>query len=248
MLTVSLTHHAKQIKKNGGDYMPKIFIDAGHGGKDSGAVNGNIFEKDIALKIALKLNETLKSRGFQTQLSRSADVFIELNERARKANNFGSDILVSVHLNSAANAQASGIETLVYSYNGQNKKLGDDIQNALIAATNAKNRGVKERPELVVLNSTKMLAVLVECGFLCNVNEKNLLVTDAYQNKIADAITDGISKYYSLEVASVVNSVDEALKILQNKGVINSPEYWFKAVDVVKHLDELFINVAKKIG
>ena len=143
--------------------MPKIFIDAGHGGKDPGAVNGNVFEKDIALKISLKLNEILKSRGFQTQLSRTSDVFIELNERARKANNFGSDIFVSVHLNSAANTQANGIENLVYSYNGQNKKLGDDIQNALIMAINAKNQGVKERPELAVLNSTKIPAVLIEC-------------------------------------------------------------------------------------
>lgn len=228
--------------------MPKIFIDAGHGGKDSGATNGNTFEKDIALKIALKLNNILKLRGFQTQLSRTTDVFVELYERAKKANNFASDIFVSVHLNSAANADASGIETLVYSYDGQNKKLGDDIQNALIAATNAKNRGVKERPDLVVLNSTKMPAVLVEVGFISNTSEKNLLVTDSYQSKIASAIADGISKYFGLEVIKMVNSVDEALKILKDKGVINSPDYWLKAIDVVKYLDTFIINIAKKIS
>lgn len=228
--------------------MLKIFIDAGHGGKDSGATNGNTFEKDIALKIVLKLNEILKSRGFQTQLSRTTDVFVELNERAKKANNFASDIFVSIHLNSAANADASGIETLIYSYAGQNKKLGDDIQNALIAATNAKNRGVKERPDLAVLNSTKMPAVLVEVGFISNTNEKNLLVTDAYQNKIAGAIADGILKYYGMEMIKMVNSVDEALKFLKDKGVINSPDYWLKAIDVVKYLDAFIINVAKKIN
>ncbi len=59
--------------------MPKIFIDAGHGGKDSGATNGNIFEKDIALKIILKLNKILKSRNFQIP----TDVFVELNESAK---------------------------------------------------------------------------------------------------------------------------------------------------------------------
>ena len=104
--------------------MPKIFIDAGHGGKDPGTTNSNVFEKDIALKIALKLNEILKSRGFQTQLSRTTDVFVELKERAQKANQFNADIFISVHLNSAANVQASGIETLVYSYDNQNKMLG----------------------------------------------------------------------------------------------------------------------------
>ena len=54
--------------------MPKIFIDAGHGGKDPGAVNGDIYEKDIALQIALKLNNALKNNGFETSMSRSTDV------------------------------------------------------------------------------------------------------------------------------------------------------------------------------
>ena len=170
--------------------------------------------------------------------------------KVQKTNNFTSDIFVSVHLNCATNAYDSWIETLIYSHIGQNQKLGDDIQNALIAATNAKNRGVKERPDLAVLNSTKMPAVLVlvEVGFISNTSEKNLLVTDSYQSKIAGAIADGILKYYGLEVIKMVNSVDEALKILKDKGVINSPDYWLKAVDVVKYLDAFIINVAKTIN
>ena len=78
--------------------MPKIFIDAGHGGKDPGAVNGDIYEKDIALQIALKLNTALKNNGFETAMSRSTDVFIPLTERAQKANNFNADIFISLHL------------------------------------------------------------------------------------------------------------------------------------------------------
>lgn len=225
----------------------KLFIDAGHGGNDPGATNLNTFEKNIALQIALKLNKALQARGFQTQLSRTTDVFVELNERARKANTFNADVFISIHLNSASNAQATGIETLVYSYDGQNKKLADDIQSALIKATGANNRGVKERPELVVLNSTKMPAVLIECGFLSNGKDKSLLITDAYQNKIADAIANGISKYYGMEVSNVVNSLEDALKVLEDKGIINSPDYWLKAVDVVKYLEEFIINVAKNI-
>lgn len=233
--------------------MPKIFIDAGHGGKDSGATNGNYFEKDIALKIALKLNEMLELKGFKTQLSRTTDVFVELNERAKKANQFNADIFVSIHLNSATNSSANGIETLVYKNQGKNYVLGANIQNELIQTMSATNRGIKERPELCVLNSTKMPAVLIEVGFLSNAREKSFLVLDAYQNKIALAIANGILKYFGMEDKTVseskeIKTVDEALKILKNRGVINSLGYWLKAVDVVKYLDELIINVARKIG
>lgn len=117
----------------------------------------------------------------------------------------------------------------------------------------ATNRGIKERPELCVLNSTKMPAVLIEVGFLSNAREKSFLVLNAYQNKIALAIANGILKYFGMEDKTVseskeIKTVDEALKILKNRGVINSPDYWLKAVDVVKYLNELIINVARKIG
>ena len=112
--------------------MPKIFIDAGHGGKDPGAVNGDIYEKDIALQIALKLNTALKNNGFETAMSRSTDVFIPLTERAQKANNFNADIFISLHLNSSTNSNAEGIEFLVYENKGVNNKLASNIQNELI--------------------------------------------------------------------------------------------------------------------
>lgn len=230
--------------------MRKIFLDAGHGGSDPGASNNTIHEKDIALKITLKLNDILKKGGFQTELSRTTDVFIALSERAKKANNFGSDVFVSIHLNSAANKTANGIETLVYENKGTNNKLASSIQNELITATNATNRGIKERCDLVVLNSTKMPAVLIETGFLSNKTEKNLLVTETYQNKIAQAIANGILQYLGKAVESVseIKNVDEALKILQDKGIVNSPEYWLKAVDTVKYLDSLILNMANKLN
>ena len=230
--------------------MPKIFIDAGHGGKDPGAVNGDIYEKDIALQIALKLNNALKNNGFETSMSRSTDVFIPLVERAQKANNFGADFFVSIHLNSAENSSANGIETLVYENKGVNNQLASNIQNELIKIKGVTNRGIKEQKELVVLNSTKMPAVLIEAGFISNFNERTLLLYNSYQKGIAQAITNGICRYFKKEVKNMakIQNVQEALKILHEKGVINSVDYWVKAASVVKYLDMLIINMANKIS
>ncbi|MBR6301185.1 N-acetylmuramoyl-L-alanine amidase [bacterium] len=230
--------------------MPKIFIDAGHGGKDPGAVNGDIYEKDIALQIALKLNNALKNNGFETSMSRSTDVFIPLAERAKKANKFGADFFVSIHLNSAGNSSANGIETLVYENKGVNNQLATNIQNELIKITGATNRGIKEQKKLVVLNSTKMPAVLIEVGFISNFSEGTLLLFNSCQKGIAQAITNGICKYFKKEVKGMakVENVQDALKILHEKGVINSVDYWVKAVDIVKYLDALIINMANKIS
>lgn len=244
-----LTYQARQIKKNGDDYMPKIFIDAGHGGKDPGAVNGDIYEKDIALQIALKLNNALKNNGFQTAMSRSTDVFIPLTERAQKANNFNADIFISLHLNSSTNSNAEGIEFLVYENKGVNNKLASNIQNELIKIKGIVNRGIKERKDLAVLNSTRMPAILIEVGFISNNRELTLLRNDIYQNQIVQAINNGICNFFGAVVKSMVKvqNVQDALKILHEKGVINSIDYWVKAADIVKYLDTLIINMANKL-
>ena len=210
------------------------------------------------MQIALKLNNALKNNGFQTAMSRSTDVFIPLTERAKKANNFSADIFVSIHLNSSANKTASGIETLVYKNQGVNNKLATSIQNELINSTNITNRGIKERPDLVVLNSTKMSAVLVEVGFISNEKEKDLLIKSEYQDKIAQAIAKGMLNDLGLKLVQTKNDkevesmteikdVKEAIKKLQDKGVISSPDYWINAVNVVKYLDTLIINMANKL-
>ena len=229
--------------------MPKIFIDAGHGGKDPGAVNGDIYEKDIALQIALKLNTALKNNGFETAMSRSTDVFIPLTERAQKANNFNADIFISLHLNSSTNSNAEGIEFLVYENKGVNNKLASNIQNELIKIKGIVNRGIKERKDLAVLNSTRMPAILIEVGFISNNRELTLLRNDIYQNQIVQAINNGICNFFGAVVKSMVKvqNVQDALKILHEKGVINSIDYWVKAADIVKYLDTLIINMANKL-
>lgn len=170
-----------------------IVIDAGHGGKDPGAVNGTKYEKVANLQIAKKVGEKLKEKGYNVKYTRSKDVYFSLQERCRMSNNWGADAFVSIHLNSATNKDAKGIETLRYPNVGQQTKdLAENVQTELVAALGWKNRGVKTRSDLYVLKKTVASAVLIECGFISNDEEAKKLFSSTYQNKIATAITKGV--------------------------------------------------------
>lgn len=184
----------------------RIVIDAGHGGKDSGAVNGATFEKDINLAIAKKLKAFLQYNGYTVIMTREDDRFITLNNRCRIANDNKSNLFISIHTNAASAKSAHGIETILYSLKGANKKLGDAIQSNLIKETAATNRGVLENSNLRVLNGTTMVAALVEVGFISNDAEMKKLLTDDYQNKLAKAIAKGVCSFYGMEYVEKTNS------------------------------------------
>ena len=170
-----------------------IVLDAGHGGKDPGAVNGTKYEKVAALAIAKKVGAKLKEKGFNVKYTRSKDVYFTLEERCRMSNNWNADAFVSIHLNAATNKSAKGIETWRYQNVGSTtKKLADEVQTELIAATGAKNRGVKTTTSLYVLKHTKASACLIECGFISNDEECKKLFSNTYQEKLATAIAKGI--------------------------------------------------------
>lgn len=214
----------------------KICIDAGHGGIDSGAVGYGYKEKDLTLVLATKLNKKIKS----SVMTRTSDVSMALIKRANYANLQFCDLFLSIHINSAPNSQANGIETLVYSNMGDNHRFAELLQSKMVAATGARNRGIKERPELVVLRSTNMIAALVEVGFISNEKELLLLLDSDYQDKIVNALADAIDTYCN-DITYV-----EAINILRDNGILNSPEYWLKTVPQVKYLDTLLINMAKR--
>lgn len=228
----------------------KICIDAGHGGHDPGATNNGFKEKDLALEIALDLNKTLKSSipYIETILTRTTDRFVPLSERCKIANENNCDIFISIHLNSAINKQASGTETLVYKNTGEARKLAELVQRNLCSSLQAKDRGIKEYPDLAVLNGTKMPALLIEVGFISNGEELGKLITEAYKHKISFEITKAIKKYLGVEdEMEEIKNAQDAIKVLSDKGIINSPDYWLKAIDVVKYLDSLIINFANYI-
>ena len=191
----------------------KICIDPGHGGKDPGATNGSVYEKNINLAVALKLKKLLIERGLEVLLTRETDVYNTVNEKAKMANTYGADLFVSIHCNSATVAQANGTETLVYSLEGESFRLGNIIQDKLIEHLKRANRGVKARKDLAVLNSTKMPAVLVELAFISNDAEMRLLINDKFQEAAAQAICEGILSYAGLEDGEMVekryNTIEE---------------------------------------
>lgn len=167
-----------------------VVIDAGHGGSDFGATYNGRMEKDDNLNLALAVGDILKQNGINVYYTRTSDVYNTPFEKAVMANNSGADFFVSIHRNSVPQSNTStGVETLVYNDEGIKADMARNI-NANLAALGFGNRGVIERPNLVVLRRTKMPAVLVEAGFINNDRDNELF--DAKFNEIARAIADGI--------------------------------------------------------
>jgi N-acetylmuramoyl-L-alanine amidase len=172
----------------------KIMIDAGHGGKDPGAVSGKYYEKTAALAISKRLYKTLTNSGYSVSMTRNDDRYLTLAERCDKSNRYDADVFLSIHLNSSSNKNASGIECWKYSKTGKlTVQIAKDVQTELIQATGWKDRGVKDSSVLYVLKHTKAHAVLIECGFISNDEERKKLFNEKYQDKIAKAIASAIS-------------------------------------------------------
>lgn len=173
----------------------KIVVDAGHGGKDPGAVNGTKYEKTANLAIAKKVGAKLQAKGYKVKYTRTGDKELTLKERCQISNKYDADFFISIHCNAAASKEASGIETWRYTTVGAlTKELADNVQTELISATGWKDRGVKKSSTLYVLKKTIASAILVECGFISNDAECKKLFNSTYQNKIANAIVKGIEK------------------------------------------------------
>ncbi|MDE5780745.1 MAG: N-acetylmuramoyl-L-alanine amidase [Lachnospiraceae bacterium] len=167
-----------------------VVIDAGHGGSDFGATYNGRKEKDDNLNLALAVGDILKQNGVDVYFTRTSDVYNTPYEKAVMGNNSGADFFVSIHRNAVPESNTStGIETLVYDDSGIKAEMARNI-NANLAALGFGNRGVIERPNLVVLKRTKMPAVLVEAGFINNDKDNELF--DTKFNEIAQAIADGI--------------------------------------------------------
>lgn len=177
-------------------YGIQVVIDAGHGGSDPGAVANNKEEKDINLEVAERVSQKLTKKGITVIMTRTEDEYIELVERAETGTESKATIFVSLHCNSATTTSATGIETYYYinSTNAYDKDLATYIQEAVIKATGARDRGVKSA-NLSVLRNSKIPAALVEMGFISNVNESGLLANSSYQNKIATGVTNGILNF-----------------------------------------------------
>lgn len=181
-----------------------IAVDAGHGGKDPGAIakSNGLKEKDVNLAVALKLRDLLVSAGYEVVMTRETDVFIELNERARIANSAKVDIFVSVHHNSASDATPTGTAVFCYPGSQEGTALAKLIQQELVksfgwAGVSGKDDGTFSR-NFAVLRETLMPAALCESAYLSNPEEANLLATDEFRQKEAQGICNGIVRYVDI--------------------------------------------------
>ena len=190
-----------------------IFLDPGHGGRDSGAFENGVKEKDLTLSVYNKVSSRLASLGYTVLTSRNTDKDVGLVSRADQANKSNADIFLSIHFNAGGRGTAYGIETYYYkpeagytpAINKENhnnperieksRKLANKIQQNLLYKTGAYDRGVK-RASLAVLRETSIPSILVELGFIDNQEEVNKIKTNEYQEKLADGIVDGIVEYY----------------------------------------------------
>ena len=191
-----------------------IMLDAGHGGRDPGAVFNGRQEKDDTLRLTLAIGEILQNNGVDVEYTRTTDVYTSPYERAMKAHNAGVDFFISIHRNSfPTDNEVFGVESLVYDLSGIKYQMAQDINDQL-EAIGFVNLGVKARPNLVVLRRTRMPAVLVEVGFIDS-NVDNRLFDDNFDD-IAQAIASGIldtlesvgviqNDYYRVQVGAFRN-------------------------------------------
>ncbi|EGD51476.1 N-acetylmuramoyl-L-alanine amidase [Thermoanaerobacter ethanolicus JW 200] len=206
------------VLKSQPNEMPLIYIDPGHGGSDPGAIGvGGLRESDVVLGIALKLNSLLTKGGFRTTMSRDSDVFIDLVTRSQEANNAGADVFISIHTNAFGTPTPKGTEIWYYpnGYKGDtrdNKTFAQIIHDNLMKEINTVDRGLKEGPNLSVLNKTKMPAILIETAFITNPDDAALLQDDAFQWKVAQGIYNGIVEYFKkLKEGSISATVSNSV-------------------------------------
>lgn len=188
----TLTATTTKTITNNNNY--RVFIDAGHGGDDPGALGNGLKEKDLTLKIALKVQRILQSKGIEVVMSRTTDKFLELREISSLANSSGADAFASIHINSATTTAAYGIETYYYPNRMDSKPLADSVQKQLISSTGAYDRRVKTA-DFHVVRETKMPSILAECGFISNKSEAIKMNTSTYQELLANGISNGITNY-----------------------------------------------------
>lgn len=178
-----------------------VVIDPGHGGRDPGATVGHLREKDINLAVAQRIHRALRLQGLPVSMTRLADRFVSLRERA-DAGVPPAQVLLSIHTDAAPHAQATG-STVFVSPNASPKAL---LFAGCIAAELAQlpigARGIK--PEtFYLLHHTACPAVMVELGFLTHPEDRELLSCEEYQDRLAEAIARGVSEALQRLVASL---------------------------------------------
>lgn len=173
-----------------------IVIDAGHGGRDSGAVSADnsIFEKDITLSTAILLRNRLQDAGANVILSRSSDEFVSLDDRVITGHNYQADLFISLHYDAIEVANSmSG--TTTYYYSESNLELANTVNRYLAQLGPLKNNGVRHG-NYYVLRANKQPSILLELGYMNSDIDIQHIDTLAYQSTIVEAVYQALREYY----------------------------------------------------
>ncbi|MEY2547035.1 MAG: N-acetylmuramoyl-L-alanine amidase [Verrucomicrobiota bacterium] len=212
---------APQTTRRVGQTFSVVVLDPGHGGQDSGAMCGTMLEKDLTFDVARRLDRQLQAKGLNTLMTRIGDGYVSLAERAALTNRVPDCVFVSIHFNEGnKEGTSTGIETYYADHqvtpgapvipwlpfleraasqapNFESQSLAGFIQEALVAHTQAMNRGTKPQQYYVIAN-VRHPAVLIEGGFINNKEELAKLENEQYREQLAAAICDGVVRYRDL--------------------------------------------------
>ena len=189
-----------------------IVIDSGHGGMDPGkiAADGTL-EKDLNLSIALKLQKYLEAADIRVVMTRTNDMGLydenapnkkvqDMKNRIALMEDCNADLVVSIHQNSYSDSAIHGAQVFYYGQSEQGAALAGTLQKSLISRIDPENkREAKANESYYLLKKTPTPTVIVECGFLSNPTEADLLLDADYQDKLARAIYMGILEYLEAE-------------------------------------------------
>lgn len=186
-----------------------VIIDAGHGGVDGGATSctGKL-ESAFNLEIALRLNDLMHLLGIHTKMVRTSDISVytngetiaakkvsDLKARVRLVNETENALLLSIHQNTFSDSQYSGAQVF-YGAKGEGQQLAEQLQTSLIQSVNpGSNRRCKRADGVYLMEHIEKTGVLIECGFLSNVEEEAKLRSDVYQKKLSCVIAATVCNF-----------------------------------------------------
>ena len=182
-----------------------IVLDAGHGGKDDGAVNSKIIERDLNLVLVKKLEKELVSQGATVYLTREDENDLstttvnrkrnDLYNRAKYIDKISPDMYISLHLNSSPSPSWRGLQIFYTSKNEKNKLIAETITNHLKEKM-SNIREIKKDNTYYMYKHISSPGILIEAGFISNQSDNYLLRNEEYQDKLIISISEGIEKYF----------------------------------------------------
>lgn len=218
MMEKEETPNDESVKVHGGQekkYEYTVIVDAGHGGIDPGKVGINgVYEMDINLSIAFKLADVLEENKIRVIMTRkdnnglysdkdSNKKMADMNKRVELVNKSQGDALISIHQNSFTSESAHGAQVFYYKASTKSEMLAECIQKELLDMDKTNKRQKKSDADYYIVKKSNIPAVIVECGFLSNEKEAQLLSDGSYQEKVAKAIAKGVMEYLNKKDSKV---------------------------------------------